>query len=67
MIRVSNTSASGSSSSAASPPASGGAGTPSAPSSETHPAPPSALKSLSKVRGKSYEETSKNLPDVVED
>jgi hypothetical protein len=33
--------------------------------SENHPAPPSVLKSLKK--GKSYEERSKNLPDVVED
>jgi hypothetical protein len=36
-------------------------------SSETKPAPPSVLKSLSKAKGKSYEEQSKNLPDVVED
>ena len=35
--------------------------------SENHPAPPSALKSLKSVKGKSYEERSKNLPDVVED
>jgi hypothetical protein len=39
----------------------------SAGSSETKPAPPSVLKSLSKAKGKSYEEQSKNLPDVVED
>jgi hypothetical protein len=35
--------------------------------SESHPAPPSVLKSLKAVKGKSYEEKSKNLPDVVED
>jgi hypothetical protein len=35
--------------------------------SENHPAPPSVLKSLKSVKGKSYEERSKNLPDVVED
>jgi hypothetical protein len=35
--------------------------------SESHPAPPSVLKSLKSVKGKSYEEKSKNLPDVVED
>jgi hypothetical protein len=36
-------------------------------SSEAHPAPPSVLEGLSKSKGKSYEEKSKNLPDVVED
>jgi hypothetical protein len=35
-------------------------------SSESHPAPPSVLKSLNTTKGKSYEERSKNLPDVVE-
>ncbi len=35
--------------------------------SESKPAPPSVLKSLKSVKGKSYEEQSKNLPDVVED
>ncbi len=35
--------------------------------SESHPAPPTVLKSLSKKKGKSYEQESKNLPDVVED
>jgi hypothetical protein len=52
------------SSSAAEPPTSspGGVG-----QSESHPAPPSVLKSLKAVKGKSYEEKSKNLPDVVED
>lgn len=35
-------------------------------SSESHPAPPSVLNSLKSARGKSYEEKSKNLPNVVE-
>ncbi len=35
-------------------------------SSESHPAPASVLKTESKAKGKSYEEQSKNLPDVVE-
>ncbi len=35
-------------------------------SSESHPAPASVLKNESKAKGKSYEEQSKNLPDVVE-
>jgi hypothetical protein len=39
----------------------GGAG-----SNEKSPAPPSVLKSLKGAKGKSYEEKSKNLPDVVE-
>jgi hypothetical protein len=33
--------------------------------SESHPAPPSAIENLHKHKGKSYEEESKNLPDVV--
>jgi hypothetical protein len=33
--------------------------------SENHPAPPSVLKSLKGTKGKSYEERSKNLPNVV--
>ncbi|HLH14563.1 MAG TPA: hypothetical protein VKV16_07210 [Solirubrobacteraceae bacterium] len=39
----------------------GGVGT-----SESKPAPPSVLNSLKGARGKSYEEKSKSLPDVVE-
>jgi hypothetical protein len=35
-------------------------------SSESHPAPPTVLKSLKGAKGKSYEEKSKALPDVVE-
>jgi hypothetical protein len=35
-------------------------------SSESHPAPPSVLNQLKGAKGKSYEEKSKNLPDVVE-
>jgi hypothetical protein len=31
-----------------------------------HPAPPSVLEGVSKAKGKSYEEKSKNLPNVVE-
>jgi hypothetical protein len=34
--------------------------------SESKPAPPSVLNSLKGAKGKSYEEKSKNLPDVVE-
>jgi hypothetical protein len=34
-------------------------------SSESHPAPPSVLESLKGSKGKSYEEKSKALPDVV--
>ena len=34
-------------------------------SSLSHPAPPSVLKGLHEAKGKSYEEKSKNLPDVV--
>ncbi len=44
---------------------SGGEGSSSG-ASLSHPAPPSVLKSLSHSKGKSYEEKSKNLPDVVE-
>jgi hypothetical protein len=61
VVKVSN----GSGSSSASEPAAtspGGVG-----QSESHPAPPTVLKSLKSVKGKSYEEKSKNLPDVVED
>ncbi len=60
VINVSNggSSAAGESSSGAS---SGGAG-----SSVTHPAPPTVLNGLKGTKGKSYEEKSKNLPDVVE-
>jgi hypothetical protein len=61
VIKVSN---GGGSASTAEPPTTspGGVG-----QSENHPAPPSVLKSLKSVKGKSYEEKSKNLPDVVED
>jgi hypothetical protein len=67
VVKVSN--GGSSASSAAEPPISspGGVG-----ESENHPAPPSVLKSLKSSGGKgpggkSYEEKSKNLPDVVED
>jgi hypothetical protein len=67
VVKVSNGGSSASSS--AEPPISspGGVG-----ESENHPAPPSVLKSLKSSGGKgpggnSYEEKSKNLPDVVED
>jgi hypothetical protein len=36
------------------------------PSSESRPAPPTVLNKLKGKKGKTYEETSKNLPDVVE-
>ncbi len=45
---------------------SGGSAGAGAGSSESHPAPPSVLKSLGSAKGKSYEEKSKALPDVVE-
>jgi hypothetical protein len=45
---------------ATTPAAKSGAG-----SSESHPAPPSVAEELHKTKGKSYEEKSKNLPDVV--
>jgi hypothetical protein len=48
---------------------SGGATTPAGKSgvgaSESHPAPPSVIENLHKHKGKSYEEESKNLPNVV--
>jgi hypothetical protein len=59
VVQVSN----GSSASAAEGAAgssSGGAG-----SNINHPAPPSVLEGLKSVKGKSYEERSKNLPNVV--
>jgi hypothetical protein len=34
-------------------------------SSESHPAPPSVVESLKATKGKSYEEKSKNLPNVI--
>jgi len=43
-----------------------GAGSGVPPSSESHPAPATVLNKLKGKKGKSYEETSKNLPDVVE-
>jgi hypothetical protein len=62
VIKVSNGGGSGSSSSSSEPSSSspGGIGT-----SENKPAPPSVLEGLKKTKGKSYEEKSKNLPDVV--
>jgi hypothetical protein len=61
VIKVSNAE---SSSSTSEPPATspGGVG-----ESENKPAPPSALNKLKGAHGKSYEEKSKELPDVVED
>ncbi len=52
---------SGSSGSGSSGSGSGGTG-----SSPTKAAPPTVLKNLEKTKGKSYEEQSKNLPNVVE-
>ncbi len=60
VIKVSNGGSAGSS--GASSGAAGGSG---AGSSESHPAPPSVLKNLSKKKGQSYEQESKNLPNVV--
>ncbi len=45
---------------------SGSAGKSGAGSSLSHPAPPSVVENLNKVKGKSYEEKSKNLPNVIE-
>jgi hypothetical protein len=59
LIEVSNSSKSGSRA-GGSTGSSSGAGF-----SVTHPAPPSVLESLKGSKGKSYEEKSKNLPDVV--
>jgi hypothetical protein len=61
VIKVSN---GGSSSKEAESPTTSGGGVG---SSESKPAPPSVLNSLKGAKGKSYEEKSKNLPDVVED
>jgi hypothetical protein len=58
VVRVANGGAS-SAGHGAQPP--GGAGG----SSINHPAPPSVLEGLKNTKGKSYEEKSKNLPDVV--
>jgi hypothetical protein len=64
VVKVANggasSSPSGSSSSGAAGHSSAGAG-----SSESHPAPPKVLEEEHKSKGKSYEEKSKNLPDVV--
>ncbi len=45
---------------------SGGSSSGAAGSSESHPAPATVLEKLKGTKGKSYEEKSKNLPDVVE-
>jgi hypothetical protein len=64
VVKVANggasSSPSGSSSSGAAGHSSSGAG-----SGESHPAPPKVLEEERKTKGKSYEEKSKNLPDVV--
>jgi hypothetical protein len=62
VVNVSNGASSSSSAAEPSTSSPGGVG-----QSEAHPAPPSVLKSLKSVKGKNYEEKSKNLPDVVED
>ncbi len=59
VIEVSNRSAA-SSESSSSPSGGSGAG-----SSESHPAPPTVLKNLRKGSGQSYEQKSKNLPNVI--
>jgi hypothetical protein len=61
VIEVSSGSSSSSSSGSGGSSSSGGAG-----SSLSHPAPPSVLEGLKSVKGKSYEERSKQLPNVVE-
>lgn len=60
VVAVSNTGSSASSEGSST--SSGGSG---AGSSEAHPAPPSVVEGLKSVKGKSYEEKSKNLPNVV--
>jgi hypothetical protein len=57
VVAVSNSSASAG--------AGGGGGGSAVGSSENNPAPPSVLNSLHGSKGKSYEEKSKNLPDVI--
>ncbi len=63
VIQVSNGGSGGSGSTAGTSPSSpsGTVG-----SSESHPAPSSVLNSLKSAKGKTYEEKSKDLPDVVE-
>jgi hypothetical protein len=67
VIKVSSgssaSSSSGSSASEAS--GSGSHGSSGAGSSETHPAPPSVVEHLNKKKGQSYEQESKNLPNVI--
>jgi hypothetical protein len=63
VIHVGEGSGSGGSGSSGTGSSGGGGGVGSSP---TKPAPPSVLKNLDKHHGKSYEEQSKNLPDVVE-
>jgi len=46
-------------------PAGGSSGGSGVGSSLSHPAPPSVVQNLSKKKGKSYEEESKNLPNVI--
>jgi hypothetical protein len=59
VVKVSNSAGSTPGGSGAS---SGGSGTG---ASEKHPAPPSVVESLKTTKGKSYEEQSKNLPNVI--
>ena len=63
VVRVASRGASSSSQGAQSP---GGSSSSGAGSSLSHPASPSVLEGLKNSKGKSYEEKSKNLPDVVE-
>jgi hypothetical protein len=60
VIEVSNGGSGASEAASSSSSAKGGVG-----SSESKPAPPAVLESLKGAKGKSYEEKSKNLPDVV--
>ena len=61
VVKVSNGGSGSSAEGSESSSSAGGVG-----SSESKPAPPSVLNNLKGVKGKSYEERSKNLPDVVE-
>jgi SPOR domain len=66
VIAVNNRASSASERSATSSEGPSSASSSGAGSSESHPAPPSVLKGLANGKGKSYEEQSKNLPDVIE-
>ncbi|HTZ85099.1 MAG TPA: hypothetical protein VMB05_00395 [Solirubrobacteraceae bacterium] len=65
VLQVGSGSAKSSGSGGSSNTSSGGTGKGSVGSSPSNPAPPSVVEDLHKSKGKSYEEKSKNLPDVI--